>query len=116
MEFILAVVGAFVFYLVVLPLFGWLVGFIFRVFLPYLSLGLIVCVLKANSSWYLLAALWILALIYIRRQALKRNEYHWTEGHYEAARTILTFGYADRRRAKKNGGLGKEASPSIQWD
>ena len=91
METIVAIVGAFFFYLVFLPLYGLLVGVFVRVLFPYFCFGLLIYLLGIGPRWYLLAGAWLIAVLVMRRRIGRYRTLHWTEGHYQSARKLLSL-------------------------
>lgn len=96
MEAIIAIVGAFFFYLVFLPLYGLLVGVFIRVLFPYFCCGLLIYLLGINPRWYLLAGAWLIAVLVIRRKIGRYRALHWTEGHYQAVSKLLSLDLPER--------------------
>lgn len=96
-EYILWVVGAFLLYLVVLPLAGAFLGFVFIALLPYLAgVGLAWCLVYllgfgVTSAWlWIFASIWAVTVFAARKRLIARgSELRWHEGHYEAARVAL---------------------------
>ncbi len=94
MEPIIAVVFAFVFYLVLLPLYGLLVAICLRVLLPYGCVALLIALLGLNPIWHLLSVAWVLALLLIRHRIGHSEKIHWCDGHYQSAKALLTLGFS----------------------
>lgn len=92
METIFAVVFAFFFYLVLLPVYGLLVGICVRVLLPYGWVAMLITLLGLDPFWHLLSVAWIIALLLIRNRIGNQEEIHWSDGHYQSARALLTLG------------------------
>lgn len=94
-EFIIAVIAAFVFFMVVLPAVGILAGIFLRAGLPYAA-GFWVCYVTVwlltggQVNWAMtamLSAVWVGAVWLARRmyQAQKEVRFSWHEGHYTGA-------------------------------
>ena len=101
MEFLLAIVGAFFFYLVILPLFGWLIGLFFRVGLPYAGGGLLIYLLDLHPAWYLLAGVWLLGMLAVRNRIGREQLMDWSEGHYQSAKMLLSLGLMMKNRVEE---------------
>ncbi len=116
MEFLLAIIAAFFFYMVVLPFFGWLIGLFFRVCFPYSLGGLLVYLLNINPIWYLIAGLWLFALLVVRSRVARSRVLHWTEGHYQSAKMLLTLGLLMEKQVEEWPPLESRATSSMQCE
>ena len=100
MEAIFMVVGAAALYLLVLPLFGLLVGIMVRILLPYgagvLALYMLACY-SCNIGQVLLfttgaSVLWVAIVLRSRSKLQKvQGRLGWYEGHYSSALNVLTL-------------------------
>lgn len=106
-EFGLYVIGMFLFYILVLPLVGILLGSVVYLGLPYLAGVALACIahkvfhgsfLDLGAFW-LLAFTWSVALVHTRQLHKKvlELEHSWHEGHYLAATTLLLMGNPYRK-------------------
>lgn len=109
METILLVPGAALLYLLLLPLFGVLVGLFVRIVLPYGAGAFLLYLLVAfNASvshvvWYAVGAslLWVAVMLQSRTRLQKiKGNLAWYEGHYSSALNILTLSRVARSRKK----------------
>jgi hypothetical protein len=106
-EFGLYAVFMFFFYLLLLPLFGFLIGVAVYVGTPYLAGVALACVAHKvfHGSFFDLGVFWFVALawsvaIVHMRQILKtvlEIEHSWHEGHYLAATNVLLMGKPYRK-------------------
>jgi len=114
MSTLLAIVGSFLLYVLLLPLFGIAVGFIARVIAPY-AFGVAAVYLLtervlgwSGSQWlFVLMSLSWLVAVWHSRFCLKklRGSLAWYEGHYFGAINALTFSRPlQARRATRCGG------------
>lgn len=106
-DFGMYLVGAFLLYILLLPLFGMIVGGILYVGAPYLA-GVAIASITHKyfhgsfcdlGAFWLVAVLWTALLLHIRsiyKKALE-FEHSWHEGHYLAATTILMMGHPYRK-------------------
>lgn len=99
MEGIGFVVGAFFLFMLLLPLFGCLVGICLRILFPYL-LGVVIALLVSSQlvelgllsvcaivvGW---AGLMLTTRIWLGRLELQLS---WVQGHYRSAGMVLSFG------------------------
>lgn len=109
MKFVLGSMGAFLLFLVVLPLVGLAIGIAMRVLLPYVT-GVVLAVLMVNilgfeNAWWaetvqiLLSLIWICSILHVRQSLRKiQGEVHWYEGHFFGAANILTFARPLKRK------------------
>jgi len=98
MSTLLAIVGAFLLYVLLLPLIGIAVGFVARVIAPYVVGSVVGFALTGTlfggSQWLfvVISVLWMVAVWY-SRSCLKKlcGSLAWYEGHYFGALNTLTF-------------------------
>jgi hypothetical protein len=96
METLGSILGAFFLFLVILPVFGFVVSATIRVLAPYL-IGSSLTVLQPgyyNTSTLIgVAFIWLCLTLAVRVWLGKKNKsLAWHEGHYTAASAILTLG------------------------
>lgn len=100
MEAVIMVVGAAVLYLLVLPLFGLLVGMMVRILLPYgagvLAFYVLACYSCDIGQVLLYTAgasiLWVAIVLRSRSKLQKvQGRLGWYEGHYSSALNVLTL-------------------------
>ena len=106
MESVVAVVGAFFFFLLVFPLIGAGAGFFLRVLIPYLSGGVLIhLVMKQmfipTGAWweYTIPLIAWISLILCTRM-MENRRLAWHAGHWRAVMVAVTFGAW--RKAKFN--------------
>lgn len=100
MSTLLAIVGSFLLYALLLPLFGVAIGFIARVIVPYaIGVAAVYLLTDALFGWsgsqWLFAVMslsWVVA-VWHSRFCLKKLRGHlaWYEGHYFGVLNTLTF-------------------------
>lgn len=104
--FLLGVIGAFVLFAVILPLFGVVVGLFCYYVLPYLFGGLVTLGLLMISgvkivlmAWvWLVAVLWAWAVYFVKMKFRKIGD---EIEHHRAAHTVLLCGRPYRRRCEE---------------
>ena len=108
---LLAVIGAFFLYLLVLPLFGLIVAVCCITVLPYLLGAAVVygllstLVSNISAVALLLTALviWSVPVLFVRYWPNHtRGALNWYDGHYRAAGAVMTFGLFARQREAVN--------------
>lgn len=98
MEAVAAIVGAFLFFLVVLPLFGIGVSLTVHILVPYLFGGqLIYLLLKyifphTGAWWELAVPLFSWAALVLGTRLMDNHRLPWYNGHWRAVLVVLTFG------------------------
>ena len=109
MEFVLGSIGAFLLFLVGLPLVGLAIGSFMRVLLPY-AIGPVVAVLMVNLlgfeyAWWakpvqiILSLIWICSILHVRQRLGKiKGGVCWYEGHFFGAANIVTFAWPLKRK------------------
>ena len=112
MKFVFGALGAFLLFLVGLPLIGLVIGISMRVLLPYL-VGPVLAVLMVNvlgfeAAWWapavqiILSLIWVFSILHVR-QSLGRIKggVRWWEGHYFGAANIMTFAMPLKRKREE---------------
>jgi len=118
MEQLAFVIGAFLLYLVVLPILGMLIGTVLYLGLPYAFGGIVaamvfVKILALPMGWVFtlfLAGIWACLVGYSRakNRAFSAQPLAWHEGHFGGAFTVLTMGLP--YQARKQNSLAEGAS------
>jgi hypothetical protein len=99
MEVVAAVIGAFVLFLVILPLFGAGIGLVLRVLTPYLfGGGLIYLLMKSmfthtGAWWELTVPLVAWGGLVLGTRLIDTRRHAWHEGHWRAVMIAVTFGF-----------------------
>jgi hypothetical protein len=97
-EFLVAVVAAFMFFMVVLPAIGIMAGIFFRAGLPYAAgfwvsfVAVWLCIGQHSWTAFLtLSAAWAFAVWVARRKYQKKHgvKFSWHEGHYSGSLVCL---------------------------
>lgn len=113
MEYVLGPIGAFLLFLVGLPLIGLAIGITMRVVLPY-ALGPVMVVLMVNllgmeMAWWapavqvILSLIWICSILHVRQSLGKiKGGVPWYEGHFFGAATIVTFAWLLKRKRQES--------------
>ena len=86
-------IGAFVLYMFVLPLFGLIIGFFLRMIAPYV-LGAFALIIPITELVTVAIALLWASAVWTNRQILMRRKQHsfpWYEGHCQAVADILNL-------------------------
>jgi|GEM_PF-799638 len=102
MEQLAFVVGAFLLYLVILPLLGMLVGTLLYLGLPYafggiVSVMIFVKILALPMGWVFAlfsAGIWACLVAYarVKNQTFSEQPLAWHEGHFAGAFSVLALG------------------------
>lgn len=109
MKFVLGSMGAFLLFLVGLPLVGLVIGLSVRVLVPY-AVGPVAAVLAVNffgfeAAWWsgpaeiLLSLIWVLSILHVRQRLGQiKGGVNWYEGHFFGAANIVTFAWPLKRK------------------
>ena len=120
MKFVLGAMGAFLLFLVGLPLIGVAIGITMRVLLPYV-VGPILAVLMVgifgfDEAWWapavqiILSLIWIFSILHVRQRLGEiRGGLRWWEGHFFGAANIMTFAWPLKRKREEFFELQPEA-------
>lgn len=110
LESLAYVLCAFLFFVLLLPLAGMIIGAVLYVGLPYLAGIAVACVAHKLfhgsffdlGAFWLLALLWAVVVVHMRQiyQKMLELEHAWHEGHYLAATTIVMMGQPYRKKKK----------------
>lgn len=120
MKIVFGSLGAFLLFLVGLPLVGLAIGISMRVVLPYVfgpvMTVFMVDLLGFDSAWWavpaeiLLSLIWICSILHVRQRLGKiKGGVSWYEGHYFGAANIVTFAWPLKRKRQQVFGLQLEA-------
>ncbi len=96
MESVVAIVGAFLLFLVVLPLIG--IGLTLHIMAPYLFGGgvdylLMKYVFPHSGAWWELAVpLFAWAALVLGTRLMDNRQLPWYDGHWRAVMVVITFG------------------------
>ena len=93
MTAILWVIGAFLLYFVGLPLLGFMVGFTFRVAVPYLVGAAALLIPVAEFLAIGIAVVWASTIVWSRQTLKQRHKvsFPWYEGHFHGMAHLASY-------------------------